>query len=180
MPSTALVFQEHGTQVAVVTDDDRIHLKPIKVSQLMDQIVEVEEGISADDRIVNNPSAALLEGNKVRIVTPGIGLRPRQRKNKGFGSHGTKGTTNETSMTPRPYIHMDAQGRTAPAMPSWRGSSPLWNTKPVDGELAECAAGSRRHGRLTERSRSDMNSLREKALWILAIYLWVVYFGVTI
>jgi hypothetical protein len=73
MPSTALVFQEHGTQVAVVTDDDRIHLKPIKVASLMDQIVEVEEGISADDRIVNNPSAALLEGNKVRIVTPATG-----------------------------------------------------------------------------------------------------------
>jgi RND family efflux transporter MFP subunit len=73
MPSTALVFQEHGTQVAVVTDDDRIHLKTIKVASLMDQVVEVEEGISADDRIVNNPSAALLEGNKVRIVTPGSG-----------------------------------------------------------------------------------------------------------
>ncbi len=73
MPSTALVFQEHGTQVAVVTEDDRIHLKPIKVSRLMDQIVEVEEGLSVNDRIVNNPSAALLEGNKVRIVTPAAG-----------------------------------------------------------------------------------------------------------
>ena len=73
MPSTALVFQEKGTQVAVVTDDDRIHLKPIKISKLMDQIVEVEEGLSASDRIVNNPSAALLEGNKVRIVTPATG-----------------------------------------------------------------------------------------------------------
>jgi multidrug efflux pump subunit AcrA (membrane-fusion protein) len=73
MPSTALVFQEHGTQVAVVTDDDRIHLKTIKVATLMDQTVEVEEGLSASDRIVNNPSAALVEGNKVRIVTPGQG-----------------------------------------------------------------------------------------------------------
>ena len=51
--------------MAVVTDDDHIHLKPIKVSKLMDQIVEVEEGLAASDRIVNNPSAALLEGNKV-------------------------------------------------------------------------------------------------------------------
>ena len=73
MPSTALVFQEKGTQVAVVTDDERIHLKTIKISKLMDQIVEVEEGLSAGDRIVNNPSAALLEGNKVRIVTPTAG-----------------------------------------------------------------------------------------------------------
>lgn len=70
MPSTALVFQEHGTQVAVVTHDNRIHLKPIKVSKLMDKYVEVEEGLSAGDRIVNNPNAALLEGNAVRVVTP--------------------------------------------------------------------------------------------------------------
>lgn len=73
MPSTALVFQEHGTQVAVVTDDDRIHMKPIKVGRLMDKFVEVEEGLSASDRIVNSPSAALLEGNTVRVVTPPTG-----------------------------------------------------------------------------------------------------------
>ena len=41
IPSTALVFQEHGTQVAVVTEDDRVHLKPITVSKLMDNAVEV-------------------------------------------------------------------------------------------------------------------------------------------
>jgi RND family efflux transporter MFP subunit len=73
MPSTALVFQEHGTQVAVVTEHDRIHLKPITVSKLMDQFVEVAEGLSASDRIVNNPSAALLEGDKVHVVTPAPG-----------------------------------------------------------------------------------------------------------
>jgi len=73
MPSTALVFQEHGTQVAVVRDDNRIHLKTIKVSRLMDKVVEVEEGLSAGDRIVNNPSVALLEGNQVRIATGALG-----------------------------------------------------------------------------------------------------------
>ena len=73
IPSTALVFQEHGTQVAVVTEDDRVHLKPITVSKLMDNAVEVGEGISASDRVVNNPSAALLDGNKVRVVTPAPG-----------------------------------------------------------------------------------------------------------
>ena len=73
MPSTAMVFQEHNTQVAVLTEDDRVHLKTITVSKLMDQVVEVAEGLSADDRIVNNPSAALLEGDKVRVVTPAPG-----------------------------------------------------------------------------------------------------------
>ena len=73
MPSTALVFQEHGTEVAVVTEDNRVHYKPIIVSKLLDATVEVTEGIDTTDRIVNNPSAALLEGDKVRIVTPAAG-----------------------------------------------------------------------------------------------------------
>jgi hypothetical protein len=50
-----------------------VHFKPIAVSKLLDNAVEVAEGISANDRIVNNPSAALLEGDKVRIVTPAPG-----------------------------------------------------------------------------------------------------------
>jgi RND family efflux transporter MFP subunit len=73
IPSTALVFQEHGTQVAMVTAEDRVHLQPITVNKLMDQFVEVGEGLSAKDRIINNPSAALLEGDPVRIVTPAPG-----------------------------------------------------------------------------------------------------------
>ena len=73
IPSTAMVFQEHGTQVAVVTEDDRVHFKPITVNKLLDNAVEVTEGISTSERIINNPSAALLEGDKVRIVTPAPG-----------------------------------------------------------------------------------------------------------
>ncbi|GKS56973.1 RND transporter MFP subunit [Nitrospira sp.] len=73
IPSTALVFQEHGTQVALVTEDDHIHFQPITVSKLMDSTVEVAEGVSSTDRIVNNPSVALLEGDSVRVVTPSKG-----------------------------------------------------------------------------------------------------------
>lgn len=55
--------------MAVVTEDDRIHLKPIIVSKLLHNAVEVTEGISARDRLVTNPSAALLDGDKVRTAT---------------------------------------------------------------------------------------------------------------
>lgn len=73
IPSSAMVFQEHGTQVVVVTEDDQVHFKAITVARILDNVVEVTDGISTDDRIVNNPSAALLEGNKVRVVTPALG-----------------------------------------------------------------------------------------------------------
>ena len=73
MPYTALVFQEHNTQVAVVTEKDQVHFKRIRISKLANQIIEVEEGLSASDRIIDNPSNALLEGDKVRVVTPASG-----------------------------------------------------------------------------------------------------------
>ncbi|CAE6800423.1 efflux RND transporter periplasmic adaptor subunit [Nitrospira defluvii] len=73
IPSTALVFQEHGTQVATLTAENRVHFQPITVSRLMDNAVEVAGGLSAQDRLVNNPSAALLEGDQVRVVTPAPG-----------------------------------------------------------------------------------------------------------
>jgi len=73
IPSSALVFQEKGTQVAVVTADDRVHFQSIVVSKILDAAVEVKSGITTSDRLINNPSAALLEGDKVRIVTSAPG-----------------------------------------------------------------------------------------------------------
>ncbi|MBL8036591.1 efflux RND transporter periplasmic adaptor subunit [Nitrospira sp. CMX1] len=73
IPTSALVFQEHGTQVVIMAEDDRVHFKPVVVTKMLDSTVEVEEGISTKDRIVNNPSSALLEGDKVRIVQPAPG-----------------------------------------------------------------------------------------------------------
>ena len=37
--------------------------------------MEITEGISEGDRIINNPSAALLEGDQVIIVTPTPGYQ---------------------------------------------------------------------------------------------------------
>ncbi|WNM62933.1 efflux RND transporter periplasmic adaptor subunit [Candidatus Nitrospira neomarina] len=73
IPTSAMVFQENGTEVAVLTDDDRVHFKSITVGKILDATVEVTEGITPTDRIVNNPSAALLENDQVRIVTPAPG-----------------------------------------------------------------------------------------------------------
>jgi hypothetical protein len=70
-----LVFQEHGAQIALVGEDDRVHFKPITMTRVLDNAIEVTEGISASDRIINNPSAALLEGDKVVIVTPAPGYQ---------------------------------------------------------------------------------------------------------
>lgn len=73
IPSSALVFQEEGAQVAVVDKDDKIHFKGIQIKRILDGWIELTSGVTRQDRVVNNPSAALLEGEKVRIVTPANG-----------------------------------------------------------------------------------------------------------
>lgn len=73
IPTSAMVFQERGAQVAVLTADDRIHYKSIAVAKMLDSTVQIEDGISESDRIVNNPSSALLEGDRVHIVQPAPG-----------------------------------------------------------------------------------------------------------
>jgi len=75
MPTTALVFDEKGTQVATVTAENKVHFKPITVTRILDAAVEVSAGVTTDDRIIDNPSAALLEGETVRIVTPAPGYK---------------------------------------------------------------------------------------------------------
>lgn len=70
IPSSAMVFQEKGTRVAVVGDDDRVHFKSITVGKILTGTIEVTDGISITDRIVTHPTASMLEGDKVRIVTP--------------------------------------------------------------------------------------------------------------
>jgi RND family efflux transporter MFP subunit len=76
IPTTSLIFQEHGAQIALLDGEDRVHFKPIAITRVLDNAMEITEGISATDRIINNPSAALLEGDKVVIVTatPGYDL----------------------------------------------------------------------------------------------------------
>ena len=90
IPTSAMVFQEHGTQVAVVGEDDRLHFKPIVVSKILDNVVEVTQGVSESDRIVNNPSASLLEGDKVRVVTAAEGYGAKIQKIPATEAHAPK------------------------------------------------------------------------------------------
>ena len=63
----------YSENMAVVDDDNHVHFKPIKITRILDAFVELSEGVTTEDRIINNPSAAILDGDKVAIVTPAPG-----------------------------------------------------------------------------------------------------------
>jgi len=103
MPATALVFDEKGTQVATVTADNKVHFKPITVTQILDTAVEVSVGLTTDDRIIDNPSAALLEGETVRVVTsaPGYDLTSGQQPGVTDQARGGEAVSEKDQLVPQ-------------------------------------------------------------------------------
>jgi len=70
IPEQALIFGAAGTQAAIVDPQNRVHLRAITLGQNLGKTIQVIGGLLPGDRLVNNPSAGLLEGQEVRPVTP--------------------------------------------------------------------------------------------------------------
>ncbi|HEX4183314.1 MAG TPA: efflux RND transporter periplasmic adaptor subunit [Caulobacteraceae bacterium] len=70
LPEQALLFRAQGMQVAIVDDQDRVHLQNVQLGQNLGLEVQVVSGLKPTDRIIANPSLGLLEGQQVKIVQP--------------------------------------------------------------------------------------------------------------
>jgi membrane fusion protein (multidrug efflux system) len=80
MPEEALIFRAAGTQVAVVDQENRVHLQDVTLGQNLGQLVQVTSGLATGDKLVNNPPAGLLEGESVQPVTPAPGYGAVKQK----------------------------------------------------------------------------------------------------
>lgn len=68
IPEQALIFRAAGAQVAIVDEHNRIHLRDVTLGQNLGDDIQITDGLSARDRLVNNPPAGLLDGQVVRPV----------------------------------------------------------------------------------------------------------------
>ena len=66
--STALIFRGQGSQVATVDGDGRVHLHKVTIGRDLGPRVEVASGLTAGQRVVDNPPDSLADGELVRIV----------------------------------------------------------------------------------------------------------------
>jgi membrane fusion protein (multidrug efflux system) len=83
IPSSALIFQDHGLQVATIGPNDRVHLKNVTIGWDLGANVIVESGLSPTDKVIDSPPDALNEGDRVRVVGdygvfPGLESEPQQ------------------------------------------------------------------------------------------------------
>ena len=67
----AIIFQAEGTQVAVVGPDDKVQLRDIKVGRDFGDTIEVLDGLTSTDRVVNNPPDSIADGMSVEVAQPG-------------------------------------------------------------------------------------------------------------
>ena len=66
IPSNCIIFRSQGTEVAVVRSG-RAQLVPVKISADHGATVEIDSGISRDDRIIIDPSDSIATGQPVKV-----------------------------------------------------------------------------------------------------------------
>lgn len=69
IPVPALIFRSQGLQVATVVDG-KAKLVPITIGRDDGRVVEVSEGLHADDEVVQNPPDSIIDGEVVNVVRP--------------------------------------------------------------------------------------------------------------
>lgn len=80
IPGDALIVRSNGTQVAVVTEGDRIHFQAIEVGRDFGPSTEVRSGLTGNETVVVNPTDDVREGARVKPVLRATAGAPAQKK----------------------------------------------------------------------------------------------------
>jgi len=68
IPTNSLIIGSQGVRVAVVGEDSRVKLHPVKIGRNYGQTVEALSGVTVANRLVLNPPDSLTDGDKVTVV----------------------------------------------------------------------------------------------------------------
>ena len=96
VPTSALIFRERGTEIAVVGPDDKVELKPVKIGRNLGTQVEILSGLSPTDRVINSPPDSLGAGDKVRIAG---------QQSAGTDGHTDNSSAEDVTKAPEPKQH---------------------------------------------------------------------------
>jgi RND family efflux transporter MFP subunit len=65
LPSQALIFNQHGLAVAVVTEDGKVRIQPVELAQDDGATIEIKTGLSAGDQVILSPPVNVTDGMAV-------------------------------------------------------------------------------------------------------------------
>ena len=70
VPVSALIFRHEGLRIATVVNGNVAHLVSIVIGQDNGSTVEVVSGLSASDRVIQDPPDSIIEGEKLYVESP--------------------------------------------------------------------------------------------------------------
>jgi RND family efflux transporter MFP subunit len=83
VPSSALIFNAKGLSIATVDADNRVLIKPVSLERDLGAVVEVASGLTANDRVIENPPDGIATGANVRLTGGGaLDADARQRRHQ--------------------------------------------------------------------------------------------------
>jgi RND family efflux transporter MFP subunit len=65
VPVSALIFRREGLRVATLVNGDKAHLVPVTIGQDDGATVQIVSGLSASDKVIQDPPDALIDGMRV-------------------------------------------------------------------------------------------------------------------
>jgi membrane fusion protein, multidrug efflux system len=69
LPANTLIFRSEGTQVGVVSSDNKVQLRNVSLGRDFGPTIEILGGVTPTDRVILNPPDSLEGGITVRVAT---------------------------------------------------------------------------------------------------------------
>jgi RND family efflux transporter MFP subunit len=70
IPSSAIMFRDQGPTVGIVGPDNRVSLRKVAIARDLGATLEIGSGLAQSDRVIDNPTDTLTEGQQVRVAEP--------------------------------------------------------------------------------------------------------------
>ncbi len=67
LPTSALLFRQHGLEVATVDEQGKVTLKPVTLGRDLGTQVEVASGVGPADRVIDDPLDSIADGDIVKV-----------------------------------------------------------------------------------------------------------------
>lgn len=68
VPASALMFRSEGLQVATVSSDNHVVMKPVKIARDFGIEVEIAGGLTPEDNVIDNPPDSIRTGDAVHVA----------------------------------------------------------------------------------------------------------------
>jgi hypothetical protein len=80
LPVATMLFRTEGLRVAIVGPGNKVRLVPVEVGKDDGSVVEIVQGLSPQDEVIQNPPDSIIDGE---IVNP---VQPQKQNQQGPGA----------------------------------------------------------------------------------------------